>query len=268
LGSGNSTNFWICGTSSEKENKRNGGFTTGGKINLTDPEKTGGAPIWGVIDKRRSIRSFSSDKSLDLKKLSQLLWAAYGLTESSLGRGEQKKGGKFRAAPSAYGKYTIGVFVFVGKKRVRDGENCIKNGVYYYCPNDHSLTLVNKKSVEDILLCFPNEKHFVKDANIIVLLASDTEKINWLSDAEKELAEDKGHVYAYMDSGYISMNVCLAATALDLATVPIAKLIKERGNSLLKIDEAQKSNLESSEICGSKFELVIVLPVGFKDGVT
>jgi len=267
LGSGNSTNSWICGTSLKKENERRGGFTAGGKISLTSPEKTGGAPIWGIIDKRRSIRSFFPNKSLSLKQLSQLLWAAYGLTESSLGENEQKKEGKFRAAPAAYGKYTISVFVFIGKKRVVDGENYIEDGVYYYNPNDHSLTLANKKSVEDILACFPKEKYFVKDANIAILLAADKEKIKLLSDAEKELAENKGHVYAYMDSGFISMNVCLAATALDLSTVPIAKLIKEKGNNLFGIDEARKSDFEGCGICGSKFELVMILPVGFKGDV-
>lgn len=219
-----------------------------------------------MIDKRRSIRSFSPDKSIGLNQLSQLLWAAYGLTESSLQKDKQKIEGKFRAAPSAYGKYTISVFVFIGEKKVEDGRNYIKSGIYYYYPNDHSLALVNKKSVEDILACFPKEKHFVKDANIVILLAADTEKIKLLSDIEKDIAEDKGHVYASMDSGFISMNVCLAATALDLAAVPMAKLIKERGNNLLRTNEACRGDLESLKIFDSKFELLVLLPIGFRSG--
>lgn len=237
-----------------------------GKISLVGPKRVGGAPIWETIDKRRSIRSYSPDKGLDLNQLSQVLWAAYGLTKSSLSEDEQKKEGKFRAAPVAYGKYTISVFVYVGKKKVGDGKNYLEDGIYYYHPNDHSLTLMNKKSVEDILVCFPKEKHFIKDACAVVLLAADTEKIRGLSDAEKDIAEDKGHVYAYMDSGFISMNVCLAATALGLATVPMAKFFKDRGNSLLTIDEARRSNLED-KIGNLKFELTMILPVGFEGKV-
>jgi hypothetical protein len=57
-------------------------------INLPEPEMRGKMPVEEAIKERRSERTFT-DTPLTLKQLSQILWAAQGITE-----------GEKRAAPS------------------------------------------------------------------------------------------------------------------------------------------------------------------------
>ena len=70
------------------------------EIKLPVPEVSGDITIEENIAKRRSIRSYSNT-SLSLKDVSQLLWAAQGVT-SDIG---------FRTAPSAGALYPLEVYL-------------------------------------------------------------------------------------------------------------------------------------------------------------
>ena len=63
------------------------------KIPLSPPQTEGGAPIWDVLQQRRSMRRFR-DAPIEEAQLSQLLWAAQGITQIQRGFG-------YRTAPSA-----------------------------------------------------------------------------------------------------------------------------------------------------------------------
>lgn len=97
-------------------------------MKLPSPELIGTMSVEEAIFKRRSIRDYV-DKPLTLKQLSQLLWAAQGITDPRW---------RFRVAPSAGATYPLEVYVVVGK----DGVAELGVGVYHYNPNDHTLGLV------------------------------------------------------------------------------------------------------------------------------
>ena len=98
-------------------------------IKLPEPTLQG-MTVEDAIRARRSIRSYSPD-SLDLVEVSQLLFAAQGITG--------KRGSRLlRAAPSAGATYPIEVYVVVG--RVRG----LAPGIYHYLPREHALEVVRK----------------------------------------------------------------------------------------------------------------------------
>src|SRR5512140_2134176 len=67
---------------------------------LPAPDKTGGMSLTQALATRRSIRSFNSTP-LTQQQLSQLLWAAQGVTDA--------KG--HRTAPSAHAQYFLRLYV-------------------------------------------------------------------------------------------------------------------------------------------------------------
>ena len=77
-----------------------------------------------ALKSRRTIRRFAN-KALTQAQLSQLLWAAYGVTDS---RG-------LKSAPSAGALYPLDIYVVVGERQVSD----LASGVYHYLPEKQAL---------------------------------------------------------------------------------------------------------------------------------
>ena len=89
-------------------------------MKLPQPKTEGTVSVEQAIKQRRTVRAFVP-QALDLNQLSQLLWAAHGITESN---------GFKRAAPSAGALYPMDVYVVVGQNSVVQ----IEAGVYHYEP--------------------------------------------------------------------------------------------------------------------------------------
>jgi len=94
-------------------------------IALPPPELTGEVSLEETIANRRSRRSFTPDE-VGLPLISQLLWAAQGITEEGLG---------LRSAPSAGATYPLEVMMVLGASA------SLEPGVYRYRPDDHTLRL-------------------------------------------------------------------------------------------------------------------------------
>jgi len=87
-------------------------------IDLPEPKIKGEMSLEEAIKDRRSIRSFD-EKDLNLEQISQLLWAAQGITDE---RGH-------RASPSAGALYPLELYIVK------------KDGAYHYIPEGHKLIL-------------------------------------------------------------------------------------------------------------------------------
>ncbi len=101
-------------------------------IDLPQPRTDGGISVEKALLERRSLRSFK-DESLTLDEVSQLCWAAQGVTDD--------KG--HRTSPSAMATYPLEVYLLAGNV------SGLPEGVYHYSPQGHNLTtisLVNKIS--------------------------------------------------------------------------------------------------------------------------
>ena len=75
------------------------------KIELPEPEYDSSTSVEQALLARRSVRVYKNEP-LTLMEVSQLLWAAQGITHTRRG---------FRTAPSAGALYPLEVYVVIGK---------------------------------------------------------------------------------------------------------------------------------------------------------
>ena len=92
-------------------------------ITLPQPDTTGELSLEAALAARRSVRAFSDD-SLTLTSLTQLAWAAQGVSDEQRG---------LRTAPSAGALYPLELLVAVGNV------DELSRGLYRYRPDYHSL---------------------------------------------------------------------------------------------------------------------------------
>jgi|GEM_PF-1203509 len=103
-------------------------MTKAEEIQLPFPTKKGKVSLEEAILKRRSQREFLQ-KDLDWQQISQLLWAASGITG-------KKWGYEFRAAPSAGALYPMEIYVVS------------KQGLFHYLPRGHKLEILSQKDLK------------------------------------------------------------------------------------------------------------------------
>jgi hypothetical protein len=98
------------------------------RMKLPRPRLDGALSVEMAISVRRTVRTFSP-RPLKLEHLSQILWAAQGITDSR---------GFKRASPSAGALYPLEVFAVVGHEGVDD----LGAGIYHHEPREHATSLV------------------------------------------------------------------------------------------------------------------------------
>jgi len=167
-------------------------------IELPPAATKGNISVEEAMARRRSIRHYSL-KPLTLGSLSQILWAAQGITETD---------GGFRTAPSAGALYPLELYVAVRK----DGVEGLSEGVYHYHPVGHTLALVEDGDVSADLEAATWGQEIVKEAAATIVitgvLSRTTEKYG-----------RRGTQYMFQESGHVAQNVFLQATALGIGTV-------------------------------------------------
>ncbi len=180
---------------------------------LPKPDKKAKMTLFQALDRRESVREYS-DREIPERTLSNLLWAACGINRPGQGR---------ITAPSAINAQDITVYV------------CRQDGAWKYDAAAHALTKVSDKDLRKQVAGFQN---FAATAPVSLVLVSDISKVR----NHSELGA--------MDAGYVSENICLACTALGLATVPRA--------TMDKAELAKELKLSDSEV------LMLNNPVGYK----
>ena len=89
--------------------------------------------------------------------------------------------------------------------------------------------MLKKVSDKDLRLSIAKGQEAMASAPVFLVLASDHTKFGKLS--------DRADVMGAIDSGYVSQNICLACTALGLATRPRMSMDKETLARELQLDE-------------------------------
>lgn len=163
-----------------------------------------------ALSKRRSVRSYI-DRALSLEELSQLLWAANGVTEPRRG---------FRTAPSAGALYPIDVYVVVSKV------TGVEKGVYRYLPKEHKLEVIKLGDLSSKLYEAALWQNPVKEAGVVFALVAFYDRITWKYG-------QRGIKYAHIECGHICQNILLQATSLGLGAVPIGAFIDEKVSIVL-----------------------------------
>jgi len=189
------------------------------QIYLPPPSQKGSLSLEEAIVRRRSIRNFTSE-SLSQAQLSQLLWAAQGLSDAREG---------YRTIPSAGATYPLEIFVVCG----RNGIDGIDDGIYQYNIDSHSLTLHHKGDVRLELARAAFGQGFIYEAPVDIIICA-------LYERTTGVYGGRGERYIFMEVGHAGQNIYLQATALGLATVAIGAFSDEQVRQVLRLDKQYK----------------------------
>lgn len=162
---------------------------------LPEPRTKSEVSLEQCLWKRRSIRSYA-DAPLSLAVVSQLLWAAQGITAE----------GYLRTAPSAGALYPLEVYLVAGNV---DG---VAAGIYHYRPERHELVLIKAGDLRPELTRSALGQDCVGDAAAMILFAAVYARTSGKYG-------QRAARYVHMEAGHAAQNVCLQATALGLGTV-------------------------------------------------
>ncbi|UCD83760.1 MAG: SagB/ThcOx family dehydrogenase [Deltaproteobacteria bacterium] len=165
-------------------------------IQLPVPTGKGKVSVEEAIKNRRTIRSFAS-RAIKLVDLSQILWAAQGIT------GE---GGLKRAAPSAGALYPLDLYIILGEKGVEG----LKSGIYHYFPSQNSIERLTDKGLKVELAQAALGQMWIAEAPVVIVITAEYERVTGKYGP-------RGVRYAHMEAGHVGENIFIQAVALDLA---------------------------------------------------
>lgn len=183
------------------------------RVKMPEPKYHSETSLENSLIKRRSIRLYS-DEPLKLDEVSQLLWAAQGITADWGGR----------TAPSAGGLYPLEVYVVVGNV-----EN-LATGVYRYEPEQHEIIMTLNGDIRSKLSDAALKQTAIRDGAINIVLAAVYERTT-------KKYKDRGLRYVLMETGHAAQNVSLQATAMGLGAVTIGAFNDLKISRLLNLPE-------------------------------
>jgi SagB-type dehydrogenase family enzyme len=175
---------------------------------------------------RRSVRSYT-DEPLTLQEMSQLFWAAQGITDPA----------GLRTAPSAGGTYPLELYAVVGN--VRD----LAPGVYRYEPEGHQAVKTVDGDIRVALSGAALGQEWVKEAPVVFVFSAVYERTT-------QKYGERGIRYVHIELGHAAENLCLQATALGLGPVTVGAFNDDQVSDLLSLPEGE--------------EPLYVIPVGRK----
>jgi len=187
---------------------------------LSSPETVGDMSVEEALENRRSRRNFQ-DKALSVEQLSQILWAAYGITEPSSGK---------RTAPSAGASYPLEIYLAVG-----DVTN-IEAGIYKYDSREHKIVRTIDGEIREELgstaSATAQSKDMVRKAPMTVVYTAVFSKL-----PERYGGREK---YVFIEIGHSAQNVYLQAEALGLGTCAIGSFTENRVSELLGLPKDEE----------------------------
>lgn len=180
-------------------------------VALPSPRQEGVVSVERALALRRSVRDFS-DRALPITAVSQILWAAQGITDA---RG-------LRTAPSAGGLYPLEVYLVAGRV------SGLAAGTYRYEPRQHQLLPIEAGDHRDQIAAAALEQGWVSGAPAILVLAAVYER-----SAHKY--GERAPRYVHMEVGHAAQNVYLQAVSLDLATCMVGAFRDARLKQVLAL---------------------------------
>ncbi len=194
-------------------------------IQMSEPKTKGSISVEEAIKQRRSRRTFTNDPIL-LTEISQLCWAAQGITESNTG---------FRSAPSAGALYPLEIFLVIGNSD-------LESGIYQYSCEDHSLICIKKGDYRSQLSNASLDQECIKNAalNVVITAIYERSTIRYKSRGKER--------YVHMEAGHVAQNIYLQVESMELGTVAIGAFYD---NSVQEIISIPKDHIP-----------IYILPVG------
>ena len=185
------------------------------RIKLPEPKYIGATSVEEALTKRRSVRVFKEGPVL-LAELSQLVWAAQGMTNP----------GGLRTAPSAGALYPLELYVVAGNV------TGLQPGVYKYWYKSHELLSVEKGDRRNDLCSAALGQSSIKKAAFVLVLSGVYERTT-------AKYGERGVRYVQMEAGHAAQNVYLQAVPLHLGTVVIGAFSDRDVKALLKMTDGE-----------------------------
>lgn len=176
-------------------------------IQLPAPKLDQSKPLMQVLKDRKTTREFGPG-NLSHQTLSNLLWAAWGISRPDSGR---------RTAPSALNKQEIDLYVAAA------------DGTYLYDPKGNALVPVASGDLRQLT----GTQTYFKDAAINIVYVADLAR---MADGD----EGAKMILAAMDTGFIAENVYLYCASEGLATVYRVSIDKQKLAEAIKLRPDQK----------------------------
>jgi len=189
------------------------------QIYLPSPVQKGVVSLEEAIARRRSVRGFAPHP-ISQSQLSQILWAAQGITDASW---------KSRAVPSAGATYPLEIFVVCGQNSIEE----IDEGIYHYDIAHHALTRHYRGDMRFELARVALDEESIYEAPIDIAICAEYERT-------LRRYGSRGERYVHMEAGHAGQNIYLQATALGLATVAIGAFHDEQVREALRLDKRYK----------------------------
>jgi SagB-type dehydrogenase family enzyme len=198
-------------------------------MNLPKPILKGEVSVEEAIKHRRTIRSYLS-KALTLEQLSQIFWAAQGITED---------GGYKRSAPSAGALYPLDIYAAVGD----NGVEGVKAGIYHYNAHKHVALLIAEGDFRKEVARTALSQMWMARAPINLVITSEYSRIT-------SKYGTRGEMYAMIEAGLVGQNIFLQAEALGLRAGIVGAF---QGNDVIRVMKISRAH-----------DPLLILPVGYE----
>ncbi|MCE5345208.1 MAG: SagB/ThcOx family dehydrogenase [Bacteroidales bacterium] len=213
----------------KKSPEKNSGLRKADREQLTytlpSPKLKGTITVEEALSKRRSHRSYLKTK-ISAEDLSQILWAAYGISKPLDGY-PQTRGG-LRTVPSAGALYPLEIYVLI-----RNVEG-IEPGVYKYFSQSHKITCVITKDMkEELSLAALNQKMIHVAPVCLLISAVFSRTTQGYGDRGRER-------YVYMEAGHSAQNIYLEAEALHLGTCSIGAFNDDEVKKVIQLPDEEE----------------------------
>ncbi len=187
------------------------------KIKLPEPKYDSNTSVEQALLERRSVRAYKK-VPLILDEVSQLLWAAQGITDN---------GSKFRTAPSAGALYPLDVYIAIGTV---EG---VAQGVYKYRPRKHELMKVRNGDVRNELASAALGQSSIRESAVVMVFSAVYERTT-------QKYGNRGIKYVHMEAGHAAQNVYLQAVSLDLGMVVVGAFRDEEIRKILNMSDNER----------------------------
>ncbi len=204
-----SAGFLVC-LGAQDVSAQDKATSTGEVIRFSPPKLDGAMSVERALLERRTVRNYKDD-ALTLAEISQLLWAAQGITEPQKG---------LRTAPSAKAMYLLETYILPGNVAG------LPMGLYKYHSKGHEVVKVAEGDKKAELFEAVGQLPIKNAAAVIVL--------SGMSDRSTNPA------WMYLEAGHAAQNVQLQAQSLKLGTVTMAGFKVEDVRKVLGIGKGEQ----------------------------
>jgi len=185
--------------------------SSGSILRLPAPEQKGKMSLEEALARRGSVREFTREV-LTERELSQLLWAAQGITHAE----------GLRTAPSAGALYPLEIYV------------ASAGGFYHYEARPHQLARLSDRDLRAAMRRAALDQEAITQAPAVFVIAAVYERTS------RKYGAARTPRYLHMEVGHAAQNLLLEAVALGLGGVPIGAFEDEALQKALALPVDQR----------------------------